>query len=244
MQREMISFIRHLFWQKEWIPIAGGMLFGLVFGIYEEANAYQLYEGEPRWQSYHAEIDASCPEQVINAVVDGMKAYENFYPTSWEVKHTTRGSTRDAINTIFCDGDFSEVSSARAVESYRAVDNSILGRAYLWWQDGYFVEADIQLKPEIGGWAVRAVVEHELGHVSGCAHSAVSSALMYPTLLSERSFLYDDLQCLNELYPFSFSALDYRGNLFVPDAREIGKRQGWGILKRFVIEQYGVKNDY
>jgi hypothetical protein len=74
-----------------------------------------------------------------------------------------------------------------------------------WFDDyGKIVEADVQVDPSASsGHNVKALVQHEVGHLLGLDHSAVLSAVMFPYVNddSPNSLDRDDLTAIASIYP-------------------------------------------
>jgi hypothetical protein len=200
---------------------------------------FELYG--PRWEkAWRFTLDSNCPQQIREQVLARSELFSALVPL--EYLDTMGGpgiATFNQNSHFYCSTDFSEqLQSLPAGVNYLSADltsaqgDSVMGRAHLWWEDDEIIEVDIQLDPALAGWMLEDVIDHEILHGLGCDHSGEAAALLFPGIFYDKGTHFDDLQCLHSLYGLQHSLLDYRGNLFIPDARVIGKPGSWwGVLK-------------
>ena len=218
----------------------------------EEGYEY-LYNGEPRIrQQWAYRIDQNCPAGYEELIRGRMEIMEPFFDTRFLSTTNVVGSgdVRDGSWIFWCSDDFSQpilkplAEVNHLVEEIKdQVSNATLGRAHIYWSGSSMIEVDIQLSTELTGADLQDTIDHEIGHGAGCAHNTGNiMALMYPSLLIERGWHIEDLQCLNYLYgPLPFAIRDYRNNVLLPQAIDMSGLKGWAILSNgsYQILEYG-----
>jgi hypothetical protein len=201
--------------------------------------AFEIYG--PRWQEpWHFTVDSNCPQRIREQILARSELFSDLMPLTY--LGTAQDPANPAYNQnnhFYCSADFNEsLQSLPEGVRYLSTEltsmqgNTVMGRAHLWWEDEEIIEVDIQLDPALEGWMLDDVIDHEILHGLGCDHSTEAAALLFPGIFYNKGIHYDDLQCLHSLYGLEHSLLDYRGNLFIPDARIVGKPGSWwGIFK-------------
>ena len=229
-----------------WFVIALLMIF-----VGSEAQSYELYTDEPKWEDvYEYKISSSCPDEQFEAIKFWMDRYNTVHPNKFIGQTSARVSTRNFANVFWCDDNFGDslrkwLPGIEMIEEeiVSEISNAVVGRATFWRYEGgdEILEADIQLAVDIDAEDLDHIIIHEIGHAYGCSHSKDLNAVMYPSVLTPHTMHYDDFRCLDHLYgPLTFSAVGWKGNLFLPNVQQWGEREGWAKVIKYSVGDYGV----
>lgn len=233
-----------------WV-IVGAVGYALILTLFPPADGAEFYENEPRSSGYVFQVSTTCPDDVVPVVEKSAVRFSTF------VKNEVSGRTTntlgyDGVNLITCVDSFTSANALRlpcwndrglyACESelYSESDGAVIGRA-TWWrasrESKVFLECDIQLIPGVNYF--QHVANHEFGHCNGLAHNTeLMDTMMYPTVVFNTGFHYDDIQGLCHLYHCKTDVADDHGRIVIREVVRPGQPEVWtGVISIWKVIQ-------